>query len=663
MSEVSTQIDLTATARPCPVRYQKPLSYLITFLMVAGLQLGNKALAQNQDVAQASQALKKLSIEELMNIEVTSVSKAPEKLTQAASAIQVITQDDILRSGATSIPEALRLAPNLQVAQLNSHHWIISARGFNSTFANKLLVMIDGRTVYSPLFAGVFWDAQNVLLADVDRIEIISGPGGTLWGANAVNGIINIITKRAKDTGGLYVSASVGSVLKDLMEARYGGTIGPKFSYRIYGLHADRDHTFLPDGTDHTDKWRLSQGGFHLDWQASQSGTLTLQGDFYTGSERDTQYTIDGQNTLARWNYTFSDKSDMMVQVYFDRTWRDDKAGTIKDELKTFDIDFHHRFPLGGRHSILWGLGFRLMQDKTKNSSIFVGFLPADRDMNLFSSFIQDEISLMPGLLELAIGTKLQHNDFSGFELQPSARFTLTPAEMHAIWTAVSRAVRAPSRIDVDYHIPAYHVPPGQPSVDGGPNFDSEKVIAYELGYRVQPATDLSLSLATFYNRYDDLYSVEALPGTQTYQIQNGVIGTSYGIEFNGNYQLAERWRLRGGYTYFVKELENKPGNVTDRSALANLGSDAKNQFLLQSILDLPGNFQVDVIVRYTDVLPATQFNPEVKSYIALDARLAWESRRFLISVNGQNVLQDRHAEFAGIHIPRNIYGKIVWRL
>jgi iron complex outermembrane recepter protein len=608
--------------------------------------------------------LKKLTMEELMNIEVTTVSKRPEKLTEAASAIQVITREDIIRSAATSVPEALRLCPNLQVAQVSSQHWIISARGFNSTFANKLLVMINGRTVYSPLFAGVFWDAQNVLLEDVDRIEVISGPGGTLWGANAVNGVINIITKNASETQGLYASVSAGYALRHLAEARYGGSIGSKLFYRVYGQHRERNHTTLPSGEDNRDRWRLMQAGFQVDWLPTNANDVTVRGNIYGGLQRTTpdNSNIDGQNVLARWAHRFSEKSDLTAQVYFDRTWRKDVPGSMKDELGTYDVDLQHHFMIGRSHNIVWGAGYRMMKDKTQNGTLFVGFIPKDRDMHLVSTFVQDEITVIPSTLKLTIGSKFQHNVFTGFEVQPSGRLAWMVTKHNTLWTAVSRAVRMPSRIDVDYHIPAYHVPPDQPSVDGGPNFVSEKVISYELGYRVQPSQNLSLSLAGFYSVWDDLYSVEPLPGTVTYQIQNGVEGDSRGFEFAANYQPADLWRLRGGYTYFDKQLENKPGNNTDPSALSNLGSDAPHQFSIQSILDLPANFQFDVVVRYVDDQPSTQFNPEIPSYFNLDSRIAWNFRHLEVAVAGQNLLKEFHSEYGGIQIPRNVNGRVTWR-
>lgn len=609
----------------------------------------------------ASAPLKKLSIEELMDVEVTSVSKRSEKLAEVPSAIQVITQDDIRRSGATSIPEALRLAPNLHVAQHNAYTWSISSRGFNTTFSNKLLVMIDGRTVYTPLFGGVYWDAQHILMDDIERIEVISGPAGTLWGVNAVNGVINIITKKSKETQGLYASVAAGSFWKGYGGVRYGGTIGSKISYRVFTQYNDRNNTFRPDGRDTTDRWKVAHGGFHIDWNPSEKNSVTFQGNAYgaTEYERPAKSTFDGQNIITKWSHTFSNTSLFNLQFYFDRTWRRKLLGVVNNELDTYDFDFQHRFVLATNHTILWGVGYRFMKDKTRGTTTVVGLIPQDKDMNLFSGFIQDEIMLMPDKFKLTLGTKLQHNVYSRFELQPSLRLAFTPTERQTIWGAVSRAVRAPSRADVDYFAPTYPVAPQFPSVAGGPNFVSEKVLAYELGYRIQPSGRLSLSLAAFYNDYDDVYSVEALPNTLTYQIQNGSEGESWGLEFSGVYQLLPNWRIRGGYTFFDKDLRAKPGHIFEPSYL---GNDPQSQFLLQSMVDLPGNLQFDIVGRYVETLPKTQTTERVPAYGTFDVRFAWEYKNIELSVVGQNLWEKRHAETGTQQIPRGIYGKITGR-
>jgi iron complex outermembrane receptor protein len=512
------------------------------------------------------QQIKKMSVEELMNIEVTSVSKRPEKLSEVASAIQVITSEDIRRSGATSLPEALKLSPNLQVAQYNAYAWIISARGFNNVFANKLLVMIDGRTVYSPLFAGVYWDAQSVLLQDVDRIEVISGPGGTLWGANAVNGVINIITKKAKDTKGLYLSAAGGGFLHDQFSARYGGNIGSTITYRVYGQRNDIDQTQNAARQNNSDNWNFNQGGFRMDYDAGGPDKFSLQGNFQGGTEHTNPgpSSFDEQDGMLQWSHTISGTSELQVQAYYDRNWRRDLPSFFNDQLQTYDINLQHHFQLGKANKILWGGEYRLMEDNSQSTTTFVGFVPPIRNLQLYNAFVQDEIQLVPDALKLTLGTKLLNDIYTGFEWQPSARLTWALGNKQTLWTALSRAVRTPSRTDVDYHIPTYEVPPTSQSVGGGPNFVSEKLLAYELGYRVQPTSNASLSIALFYNNYHDLYSVEVVPGTKTYLIQNGMEGNSQGVEISGLYQVSNSWRLRGGYTFFHKNIRDKPGHSFD---------------------------------------------------------------------------------------------------
>lgn len=614
--------------------------------------------------------LKRLSVAELLDVEVTSVSRHSEKLAEVASAIQVVSHEAIARSAATNIPDALRLAPNLQVAQFSSFAWMISSRGFNSIFANKLLVMIDGRSVYTPLFAGVYWDAQQVLLEDIDRIEVISGPGGTLWGANAVNGVINIITRDASETQGLYVSGAAGSLLRDHAAVRYGGSIGEKVTYRVFAQHADRNNTLLENDADNRDKWGISQAGMRIDWNPSERSDFSMQSNFYMGEARtdggpppgDTlSSTFDGQNILARWSYAFSDQSQLVVQGYYDRTWRRDPPSTISDELTTYDLDIHHRFSAGTAHNILWGVGYRRMNDRSQNSTDFAGFVPAFRDMDLYSAFIQDEIAFMPEL-KLTVGSKFLHNVYTGFEVQPSVRFAWLPRDDQTVWAAVSRAVRTPSRFDVDYRIPVYDLPDNVPHVVGGPNFVSEKVVAYETGYRVNPNERLSLSLALFYNMYDDLYSVETRAGTAVVEILNGMEGESYGLELSGVWEVMDHLRMRGGYTYFDKTIRNKPGHMFDPSYA---GYDPKHLVLLQLMSDLPGNFEADVVARFVGRLPESAILAleEVPSYFNFDARLAWVYQNLEVSLCGQNIIGETNREYGTNKIPRNIYGKIALRL
>lgn len=604
--------------------------------------------------------LKKLSVEELMNVEVSLVSRTPEKITEAASAIQVITGEDIRRSGASNVAEALRLAANLQVNQLSSSVWLVGSRGFNTIFENKLLVMIDGRTIYTPLYGGVLWEQQNVLLEDIDRIEVVSGPGGTLWGPNAVNGIINIITKSSKETQGLYAKAGAGSFIKDMAAVRYGGRICDKLHYRIYGQHFERSSTETVNGTRNTDAWQLTNGGFRMDWNASSKDDVTFQGEYYGGKRKTipSGSPLNGQHLMGKWSRSLSDRSDLALQIYFDRYYREDAPSASYDKMKTVDADFQHRFPIKGRQNFVWGAGYRFVKDDANYRNLSgAGIVPRFKRLDLFTAFAQDEIFLTDSL-RFIVGSKLLHNVYTGWEWQPSVRIAWIKNQT-TLWAAVTRAVRTPSRFDVDFYLPMTLQPPNVPSVAGGPGFVSEKLLAYELGYRFQPNHVSSFSIATFYNVYSDVYSVEPKPATLTYQIQNGSEATSWGLELAGNYQVTKDWRVRGGYTYFKKDLHAKAGHNFDPGYL---GNDVRNQAMLQSILDLPAHIQFDLAVRYLDPLSKTFATAAVPSYFTFDARLAYTFKGFELAVVGQNLAEKKHTEFGTITIPRSVYGKITAR-
>lgn len=621
--------------------------------------IGNVS-AQQKELS--ADELKMLSVEDLMNIKVTLSSRTPQPLTETPSAIQVLSGDDIRRSGATNLPEALRLIPNVQVAQLNANAWIIGVRGFNTLFANKLLVMIDGRTVYTPLFGGVIWELQNVLLEDIDRIEVVSGPGGTLWGANAVNGVINIVTKKTNNTQGTYLSATVGNFLRDQFEVRHGGKIGKNTSFKIYGMHFDRKPTFLKNDVKNTDAWSNSQAGFRMDFDASDKDAISVHGDFYRGTRKTTpeHSGLNGQNLFGSWARKISESSDFMLNLYFDRYFREDIPGEGADELNTIDVDFQHRLPIATKHELMWGLGYRHVRDDFKAYGQVVGILPPTKDLDMATGFIQDQFTISRKV-KLIAGTKILHNVYTGLELQPSIRVSYAPIKQNILWAAISRAVRTPSRLDRDYYIPAYRVPPTTPSVSGGPNFESENLVAYEAGYRIQPTSLSNFSASAFYNVYTDGYSVEQVPGTATYQIMNGSEGKSWGFELTGAYQIFPSWRLRGGYTFLDKNLKAKAGRTFDPSYLAN---DARHRFLVHSIVDLPGKFQFDLTARYMGKLDSTLATTiDIPSYFTFDSRIAWVSKKMEISAVGQNLARKRHAEFGAYYIPRGLYLKIAARL
>ncbi len=629
--------------------------------------LGSPLLAQKPDsTAQPADSgpsvatLKKLSVEELMNVQVTSVSRRPEKLSQVPSAIQVLTQEDIRRSAASSLPEALRLATNLQVAQMDSRQWTVSARGFNGSAANKLLVLIDGRTIYTPLFSGVFWDAQDIALSDVERIEVISGPGATLWGTNAVNGVINIITKNAKDTQGLVLSGGGGTQLRGIAGARFGGALGRTAWLRVYGKDFARQPSLRPDGTDAADEWHLRQGGFRMDWEASAVNHVSVQGDIYDGRIRqDTlpDVGISGHNIVARWSHTASGNSSVTAQLYYDRTHRD-LPKVFGEDLDTYDIDAQHHFRLGNRHDVVWGLGYRLINDWVGNSAQ-LAFLPPHVAREWFSGFVQDEIAVVPERLHVALGTKVEHNDYTGFEVQPSGRVNWTVSPNATLWAAVSRAVRAPSRIDREFYAPA------QPPyfLAGGPNFHSEQELAYELGYRRQEEA-VAFSVATFYNRYYGLRSIEQVNPPQPIPvvIGNGQDGESYGAELTGDYRVTNRWRVRAGYTELRVHVWPTPGS-TDRSGGSGESHDPERQFTLTSSLNVPGDLALDGTWRYVGAIT----NQQVPDYSEVDARLTWQPEAaWSLSVVGQNLLHSSHTEFGtpGVtrrYIPRGVYGSFEW--
>ncbi len=618
--------------------------------------------AQGPDSSLSAEALKRLSIEQLMNLQVTSVSKRPERLSQTASAIQVITQEDIRRSGAASLPEALRLATNLQVAQVDSRQWAISARGFNSTTANKLLVLIDGRTVYTPLFSGVFWDVQEVPLADIERIEVISGPGATLWGANAVNGVINVITKDAKDTQGLLLSGGGGTEQRGFGTVRYGAALASTVRARIYGRGFGRDATALPSGQDSTEDWHLWQGGFRMDWDAATVNRVTLQGDLYDGrigqlSAGD--IAVSGGNVIAKWSHTLSERSSLVAHLYYDRTHRDIPR-LFGEDLDTYDVDLQHATRLGARHDVVWGLGYRLINDRVVNTDS-LAFLPAHVARQWFTGFVQDEIALVTNRLHVALGTKIEHNDYTGFEIQPSGRVSWTPSPSGTLWAAVSRALRTPSRIDRELFFP------GQAPyfLAGGPDFHSEEELAYEVGYRHQQGS-VALSVATFYSRYHGLRSLEQVnpPTPVPLVIGNGQDGESYGAELTADYRVTDRWRLRAGYTELRVHVWPNPGS-TDRSRGATESQIPDRQFLLLSSVDLPGHLGLAGWFRAIDDIN----NQLVPAYAELNATLTWQPTSNLdLSLVGQNLLHDQHREFGASTSPtrrdieRGVYGAIAWR-
>ncbi len=626
-----------------------------------------------------------MSLQALMEQDVTSVSKTPQPLLDAPSAIEVVTNEQIRRSGATSLPQALRLADNLDVAQDNAHDWNITARGFNALNGEKLLVLIDGRAVYTPYLAGVNWREQNPMLEDLDRIEVISGPGGTLWGANAVNGVINIISKSAEDTQGWYLEAGGGSQLRDNSAIRYGGTLAPDVYYRVYGQYFDQNNQVYSKGAPAPDAWSEGRGGFRIDMVGLPEDKFTVQGDYFNGASQDpvlpkTTEVQTGGNLLGRWSHTFSPDSDLSLQVYYDRDDNStpesavalEPAGISSESLDTMDISFQHDFKVGDRNKITWGTGYRFYHDVIENAP-GVEFLPSVQNLSVYNAFAQDEIKLLDNL-NLTVGTKVEHNDYTHFEFEPSARLQWNLTKKQLFWAAISRAVRTPSIGERTLFEPT-GLPPSKniPSfLDGSMNFTSEKLLAYEVGYRAEMSSQLAASLSTFYNFYSDIRSTTPTGPPASFGLpivlQNNLQGETYGIELSSDYQMLDWWRLHAGYDYLQEHIHVKPGAVDFTNAL-NETADPSNQVFVRSSMDLPQNIQLDTEGRWIDSLRINNgpVAGKVPDYFEMNARLAWHPTNQLeLSLTGENLLHARHVEYGFPSstqeaIQRSIYGKITW--
>jgi iron complex outermembrane recepter protein len=609
------------------------------------------SLSPPQQVADARD-LRRLSIEELAQIKITSVSRVAEPLNQAASAVFVITNDAIRRSGANSIPEVLRLAPNLHVARLDANTYAVTARGFNqsSGTANKLLVLIDGRAIYSPLFSGTFWDAQRIFIDDIDRIEVISGPGGTLWGANAVNGVINIITKDAAETRDWMADARFGSLDRSL-GVRYGGSLGPGTRFRVYGLGVRQGSMVRADGASADDSWNHVQGGFRAD-RSQGSDTFTLQGDFYrgTGIGRPaflSSGTISGGNVSGTWARKFADGSNLRVQTYFDNSRRVLVSG-IDATVDQYALETQYDFSRGSRHGLVVGAGYRLTGDQFERGPGTSFLTPPGRTLHFASVFAQDAIALSDQL-ELAVGVKLENNSYTGLEFMPDARLSWSVSDRTMLWTSVARAVRTPSRFDSDLINPGI--------LAGGPEFESEELLAYEAGYRALVSPTLSLSVSAFYNSYDRLRTVEAsTPAVFPLVVRNNMEGDTQGAEAWASLAVRDWWHLSAGFSALRKNLRLAPGN-RDVFGVSFAGNDPRYQSQLRSSMDLPRRFAMDAWLRNVGGLKS----PKVHSYLEADVRIAWQATDKLeLSLDGQNLLHERHLEFvnpsiAPTEIPRSL--------
>jgi iron complex outermembrane receptor protein len=590
-----------------------------------------------------------MSLEQLSKVKVTSVSRRPESLATAAASIYVITNEDIRRSGARSLPEALRLAPNLQVARLNAREYAISARGFNSTAANKLLVQMDGRSLYTPLFSGVLWDVQDVMLADVDRIEVISGPGATLWGSNAVNGVINIITRRARETqGGLasastsvaqhnFVSASKGSKGEEQHDfaVRYGDQLESGASYRFYAKRDNYELSERSNGVAASDAWQKNQAGFRID-TAGANG-ITAQGDAYDGSAdpvHPERQTVSGSNFLMRWTGETAQGSRQTVRFIYDGTHRH-SPGIFEESLSSFDLLLQQDMNVSESQSVIFGGGYRLASDRITNGSALT-FLPADKDLRWANFFAQDDV-MLSRRTRVSVGARAEYNGYTHWEFLPSMRLSHSLNNDSVIWGGLSRSVRAPSRIDRDLYAP--EKPPYL--LAGGPEFGSEVANTVELGYRAQATAGLSYSLTTFYERFRRLRAGAISNGVLVFN--NGLNGQTYGVEAWTTYRLNRQWRLDAGFTRMRQHYVSDPGSIGD---VSSLGNDPKYQWQARSTWDASSKLSLSLNVRHVAALPS----PVVPSYTAVDIHCAYQVfRNTGLNLSVLNAQGGQHREFGTV--------------
>lgn len=633
------------------------------------------------------------SLEELKNVQITSASKKSERLSDVPAAVFVITQEDIRRSGATSIPEVLRMAPGVHVARISATEWAVNIRGFNEQFSNKLLVLIDGRSVYTHVFSGVFWDIQDTVLEDVDRIEVIRGPNAALWGVNAVNGIINIITKESRLTQGALTSV-IGGSEEGSGVVRLGGGWEEGY-YRFYGKAFTRGRLFEDDRDIKNDSskndWRSARGGFRVDWKPNEEqDAVTLSGELYENqfdsrefslslespylSEKEITSSAGGGHLLSRWSHRLSETSETTTQFYYDFYDKDFELGNVR--VHTLDLDAQHRFIPFQDHDLVWGLNGRFISDKF-GDSFEISADPDTDEQFLMGAFVQDRIQLIPNYASMIAGAKLEHNDVTGFEFQPNLRLMWTPEKRHALWGAVSRAARIPSRMETCGIINEFVFPPDDMASDipavirvlGDEGLDAETLIAYEIGYRFQPEENLWLSLSGFYNDYEHLIGFhydqissksEPVPhDIHVFHYDNNLSGQTYGFELATYWEAPEFWRLQCSYSFLETRLDQDISGIDNEiKQILVQGTNPRNQISLRSTLNITRRLDLDLWFRYVDRLSES----DVNEYTTLDARLAWRPAPSLeLAVVGQNLLEDEHSEFSSLKIERSFYVKMDW--
>jgi iron complex outermembrane receptor protein len=658
------------------------LSTLRRSLLLAALQL---PLAAQQGGGAASATVPTSivpnSIEDLMNVQVTSVSRREQSLSDVGAAVFVLTAEDIRRSGATNIPDLLRLVPGVEVAQIDAHSWAISIRGFNDLYANKVLVLIDGRSVYTPLTSGVNWDQQDVPLEDIDRIEVIRGPAGTVWGANAVNGVISITTKKATPGEGGVVRGGASSRGNADGLAQYGGAAGTVGAYRLFADYSNTMSLPASSAIPSDDDWHSLHEGGRLDLALAPRDSLTVQGDlqrmegsdtFATGSQFRT--TLDAANALAHWDRTLDNGSEISLQVYYDHYNRiSQNAGEIRN---TLDVDFHHHLTAGLRHDIVWGLGYRITADRT-TPGVITSYNPASQTANLFTAFLQDEIRLS-NALALTLGSKIEHNFYTGFEYEPGAQLVSHAAPKQQIWLSAAQAIRQPSRSDTGVEVQVYSIP--QPSGGtateeylGTPNQPSEKSLTYEIGYRNELSRKISLDAALFYSSIHNLATlIQGNPFFAAgnpdelvipYYYRDAALGRTYGGELYGTWTASSRWKLSAGYSVIHIAVPGQSPFVGSTAA-----STPRGQFQLRNLFSMKHNIEWDTSLFEVSALGSPGIG-EIPAYLRLDTRLGRHFGEFFdISVVGQNLLQPAHQEFGDWDgrlqtlMARSVYARLTWR-
>jgi iron complex outermembrane recepter protein len=636
--------------------------------------------------AQQSHDLASLSVDDLMNVEVTSVSRKGQKLSDTAAAVFVISQDDIRRSGATSIPEVLRIVPGMDVARINGNIWAISARGFNGRFANKLLVLIDGRSVYTPLFSGVYWDVQDTLLEDIDRIEVIRGPGGTLWGANAVDGIINIITKHAIETQGALVSAGGGTVEGSTISGRYGAALGHNGYYRAYAKSFDRPASAGEPNAAH-DAWSLGRAGFRADWTSRRGDNFTTQGEIYRGSEstlglvdpsipfadRAALVHVAGEDLQFRWTAVQSSRSDTALHAFYDYTARSQPSFAVG--RRTYDIDFQHHLKLGHGNDTVWGVEYRSSNDSVRGPG-----LELVRDSNIVSiasAFVQDEIQVAPRF-HVILGTKLQYDPVSHLQLQPTLRLLFRANDQQTIWAAATSAIRTPSEIELYGRMNVAAFPAGRDTtglivITGNPDLEPERIESYEVGYRWQASPTVALDVTGFHNRMRGVVETE---GRQPFfdskrrmivpiSVENTVNGHANGAELFLTDAITTNLNVTFGYSFFQLSATGDEGAIS-RDEVGDIATP-RHQVQLRSFLKLPRQLELDSSAYYV-----AGVGSHLRSYVRFDTQISWRpTAHWELSISGQNLLHARHTEFGGGNsessdlmtpVQRTVNGKVTWR-